>query len=115
MRILDGAESAGSLTRDDVRGIRATLRLNDGWQVVKRGGLASLPGGDAYDAGQRLVDELASLGVYVVPVGELERWFPEVAGHGTNWVTETLARGLHTRQGTGVWGFMARVKRAFCD
>ena len=37
------ARTTERLSRDDVKGVRGTLRLNDGWQIVKRAGLAALP------------------------------------------------------------------------
>lgn len=113
--ILDGAESRGRLTRDDVEAIRGTPRLNDGWQIVKRAGIAALPAGDAYEAGGRLIGRLASGGLFVVPVGELERWFPEISGHGTKWVTDALAANLHARADTPVWDFMTTVLGAFAS
>jgi ABC-type cobalamin/Fe3+-siderophores transport system ATPase subunit len=111
--ILSGAETAGNLTRDEATEIRATLRLNDGWQLVKRGGLSSLPAGQIYEVARSLIADLAAMGIFVVTVGELERWFPEVGGHGTKWVTQTLVRGLHTRQTSAAWSFMRDVMSLF--
>jgi hypothetical protein len=111
--ILSGAETAGNLTRDEATEIRGTLRLNDGWQLAKRGGVASLPAGQTYELACELVTELANMGIFVVTVGELERWFPEVGGHGTKWVTQALARGLHAKQDSSAWSFMRDVMARF--
>ena len=51
-------------------------------------------------------------GTILVPVGQLEQWFPEVGGHGTKWVTDALAGGLHTRPETPVWEFVASLAGA---
>jgi hypothetical protein len=37
------ARTTERLSRDDVKGDRGTLRLNDGWRIVKRAELAALP------------------------------------------------------------------------
>lgn len=111
--VLAGAENSGRLTRDDVDAIRGSLRLNDGWQLVKRGGLAALPNGQASEAGLRLVARLASIGLFLVTVGELERWFPKVGGHGTKWVADALARGVQNRPDTPVRQFVRKVVAPF--
>lgn len=71
---------------DDIRDV---VRAKTGWSEVKRSGLKSLEG-NAFIAAKRVLLRLAELGVFLVPVGELERWYPEVPGHGPSHVAEVL-------------------------
>ena len=74
--------------------IEAVLRDTSPLATAKRGGRSSLPGGDAIKAYDSLTAELRSIGIFVVDVGELERFDPSVAGHGPDWVNEVLAKDL---------------------
>jgi hypothetical protein len=40
--------------------------------------------------------------MFVVPVGELERWAPEVPDHGPGWVAQALEQKTHEREGPHV-------------
>jgi hypothetical protein len=92
-RILVEAASRGSRL---ARGIRNATRVDDGWATDKRGGLAALPSGDASTRATELLARLSAQGLFVVEVGELERWAPGVGGHGPTWVVEVLNQDLHT-------------------
>ena len=90
---LDAAEEI--LTPKDVEGLRAILKAETGWDKAKRAGLSIIPQGTAAGAAQSLVVKGKSAGLFIVPVGELERFVPAVGGHGPAWVNEVLARRLH--------------------
>lgn len=94
--ILDAAPP-GLLTRDDARRIKDATRVDDGWARVKQGGLAMVPQGEASEQARSLLDRLAALGLHVVPVGELERWVPEIGGHGPPWISEVLRQNRHVQ------------------
>lgn len=83
------------LTTKDAAELRRLLRIEDGWDRTKRSGTSGVPSGEPFAAAQRLVQALAGLGILVVPVGELERFVPEVGTHGPAWVNSVLAAGLH--------------------
>lgn len=89
------SEAEEILTRKDLDDLRATLRVENGWDRVKSAGMAAVPQGAPTDAARALVDSLAALGLLIVPIGELERFEPSVPGHGPTWVNEVLARNLH--------------------
>lgn len=91
----EAAERGARLTRDDADRIRNATRIDDGWDRAKRGGKGVLPGGDASQRCNNLLASLAGVGLFVVDVGELERWVPAIGGHGPSWVTEVLTAGLH--------------------
>jgi energy-coupling factor transporter ATP-binding protein EcfA2 len=106
--IFDGTEE-NTMTPQLVRNIRDASKVEDGWARVKRGGLGDLPQGNAAQAGQRLIEALHDIGLHVVPVGELERWAPDIPGHGPAWVSAALEAGVHEREGDAA-DFVARLR-----
>lgn len=61
--------------------------------LVKNKGIAALDGQER-EAAERLIDDLASYGMFVVPVGELERWLPQLGatGHGPQWLLQIFEK-----------------------
>ena len=51
---------------------------------------AAIPAGDAARAYRRIDQLLRAHGIYIVPVGELERFIPTVGGHGPEWTNRVL-------------------------
>lgn len=80
--VFAGGVDHGRLTREQVEAVRDAARMNDGWSLAKRGGLDALPGGQLSERARDLVEQLARVSIFVVPVGELERWVPEIGGTG---------------------------------
>jgi hypothetical protein len=87
---------------------------------LKRSGISSLSHEDKARA-ERFLEALTVYGLFVVPVGEMESWFPEmnISGHGSQWLVRFFARigqspsdtdYLAPRDG-GVWRFIDRVSR----
>lgn len=99
--VLNGA-TGSSLTRDVSRSIRDATKVESGWQRSKAGGLAVLPSGEARQAADRLLQTLREAGLFVVAVGELERWAPDIGHHGPAWVADALEQGAHQRTGPHV-------------
>jgi len=87
------------LTRGLERRVHEIAHGEDAWQALKRAGAAGLPAGDATLAWQRLDGSLRAIGLFTVPVGTLERWSPEVGGHGPRWVVRVLEQRLHEAKG----------------
>ena len=58
------------------------------WSKIKEEGLAGFPDSVRPDA-KDLIANLAAIGIYVVPVGELEQWIP-LQVHKKRWVVEAL-------------------------
>jgi hypothetical protein len=93
-------------------------------QEYKDGGLLRM-GGGVRAAGERLLRDLAAYGVFVVPVGELECWLPEleVGGHGPDWLTRVFARmGTDPSRADyqrpargGVWAFVQEIAAWVAD
>jgi hypothetical protein len=74
--------------------IQAILRRSSPWSVAKSVGVSFLPSGQPSQACKRLLDALEASGVFVVPVGELEKFARSVGGHGPAWVAEVLKENL---------------------
>lgn len=83
------------LDRRAIDALKGILRLDSGWEKVKRSGLAAVPQGDPYKACQNLLGNLRDYNIFVVPVGYLERFIPQIGGHGPGWVADVLAQRLH--------------------
>jgi hypothetical protein len=74
---------------------RRLFTVRSGWEEIKLGGVARLPAGDTALAAERLLANLAELGLFLVPVGELERWVTVEGGHGPEWVSRVLEGNKH--------------------
>lgn len=103
--------STPRLERRDEERVRQLTRTETGWEVAKKGGISVVPGGAPMSAAQRLLSKLSESGLFVVPVGELERFVPEVSGKGPAWVTEVHAQHLHEHPTLSARSFMDSVWR----
>ncbi len=109
--VLDNED--GRLSADGSKRIREVTRVDTGWDRLRAGGLAAVGQGDPARFMAELVDALRVLGLYVVPVGELERWVTEVGGHGPAWVAEVLRERRHEAPNLGARDFVRDVARFF--
>jgi len=57
---------------------------------------AFIPNGEASQAPDRLLAALEVIGIFVVPVGELEQFVKAEGGHGPTWVNNALKRDLRS-------------------
>ncbi len=70
-----------------------SLRLaRPGWALAKKQGKPAVPPGDATVAFEKLDVALRAIGLFVVPVGELEGFDRNVPGHGPDWVNGVLEK-----------------------
>ena len=79
-----------ALSRNDVDNLSKKIRLVTKWGELKKGGISVLPAGQATLAFNAINNRLKSAHIYLVYVGELERFIPEVGGHGPGWVNSVL-------------------------
>lgn len=75
--------------------VKQLLRTESGWDRVKKAGITAVPQGDPRAATDRLLDRLGKVGLFIVPVGAVEGFVPDVGGHGPGWVAEVLERNFH--------------------
>ncbi|WP_181158578.1 AAA family ATPase [Leucobacter massiliensis] len=97
------------LSRVDIDDIRKLLKTENGWDRAKRAGMSGLPQGEPTAAAETLVSKVDEHGLLVVPVGELERFFPQVGGHGPSWVSEVLEQDLHASTTGAVHEFVIKL------
>jgi hypothetical protein len=112
-QILAEGGEGGRLTRNQARDIRDTIRLDDGWDLTEKSGLGAVSQGQAAERARILLDKLASFGLFVVPVGELERWITDIGGHGPLWVSEVLTQRRHEDPHLPARAFVQRVAAWF--
>jgi len=98
-----------------LRGVLQTLAQSlDRMGRLKGGGIAGLPQDIATEA-RALVDQLARLGLFVVPVGELEQWLAAVGVTASKqnkwaWANEAAAKVRQGKPQSGdVWDFIRSV------
>jgi hypothetical protein len=61
------------------------------WSQVKKYGVGGIPNGDAQLQYIALRDKLEAIGIYLVPVGEVENFCSEMGSHGPKFVTKVLS------------------------
>lgn len=91
-----GQDRTARLTEAQSRRIREITKRIDGWKQVKqRGGIASVRHGNARAAADNLLNRLGEIGLFLVPVGELEGWAPTIGLHGPEFVDRALTEKVH--------------------
>lgn len=85
--LLDKAEP-DALPKGDV--IEA-MKQSKAWNDVKKYGWRAIPKGDAQRDYVLLRDKLEEIGIYLIPVGEIENFCPEIGSHGPKFVTKLLS------------------------
>jgi hypothetical protein len=93
---------------------------------LKSEGTACVSGGDKKDL-ENFINQLASIGVFIVPVGELECWLPtlkrEAWSSKSQWLIRTFetmgddaSDSNYTKPATGdVWDFIGRARKWLHD
>jgi hypothetical protein len=80
--------------KDSKKKIEEILKQTSAWALAKKSGKAFIPSGTPTQEYNKLAAELRRLGVFIVEVGELERFYPAAGGHGPAWVNEVLTKDL---------------------
>lgn len=89
------AASTGKIFPNDAkRDIQEVLRRSSPWSVAKTVGVSFIPSGQPSQACARLFTKLESMGIFIVPVGELEGFCRTVGNHGPRWAAEVLKKDL---------------------
>lgn len=61
------------------------------WSMVKKFGYRGIPHGEAQADYNLLKNALENIGVYLVPVGEIENFCPQIGSHGPKFITKLLS------------------------
>lgn len=67
-----------------------TMKQSSPWNTVKRHGSRIIPRGEATAEFNNLKSKLENIGIYIIAVGEIENFCPEVGSHGPKYVTSLL-------------------------
>ncbi|TDY36134.1 ATP-binding protein [Janthinobacterium sp. 75] len=67
------------------------MKQGKAWSVVKKYGWRGIPNGDSQKVAITLQDMLEDIGVYLVPVGEIEDFCPQIGSHGPKFVSKLLS------------------------
>lgn len=67
------------------------MKQGKAWNEVKKYGARGIPKGEAQRDYVVLRDKLEEMGVYLIPVGEIENFCPEIGSHGPKFVTKLLS------------------------
>ena len=70
--------------------IAALMKQGTAWNEVKKFGEIAIPNGQAQKDYKALKSTLEDLGIFVIPVGEIEKFCPEIGSHGPKFVTKLL-------------------------
>ena len=74
------------------KGIKDNLKNISSFKLLKSGGKNILPQGECVDLFNQQKEFLNEHKVFILECGEIERFVPEVGGHGNAWVEKTFAR-----------------------
>jgi len=110
---LDDSEKAGAVSAEKRRELQRLLENAADWSEAKRYGITKLRGGALRDA-QKLLEECAALGLFLVPVGELECWWPEGPAAKNEWFLPAIKKIVEDQDSLPeATDFMARVCHSF--
>ncbi|WP_445147251.1 ATP-dependent nuclease [Dyella sp. Tek66A03] len=88
---LEGAGGVGEFPKKVESGIKAIFKMVSPWDDVKRAGRSALPPGQAIARFDELVKACSHVGLWIVPVGELEGFCRSIeGGHGPGFVAKVL-------------------------
>ncbi|MFF0148612.1 putative AbiEii toxin of type IV toxin-antitoxin system [Amycolatopsis sulphurea] len=106
-------QNRSTITDAESKGIIDAVKIKTGWGEVKRAGVAAFEG-DASGAIDRILENLSNYGIFLVPVGELERWFKDVnAKHGIAYVTRVLETRRHENLTPELIDFLGKLTSYF--
>ena len=74
------------VSQTKMRNIRKSLESNTVWDQLKKTGVNGVGAGNPRSACDAILKYLSTIGIHVVPCGELECFVPTVGGHGPDWL-----------------------------
>lgn len=88
--LLESAPQEGEFPKETRRKIEAIFRKASPWDAVKDAGEAAIPSGQPTNHYARLKEYCSGIGLWIVPVGELEGFCRSVGGKGPRWVQRVI-------------------------
>lgn len=92
--------------------ISEALKQGKAWNIVKKFGERGIPNGEAQSDYAKLRESLESIGIYLIPVGEIENFCPDMGSHGPKFVTKLLSNvSLSDTRLEDLRGFVDKVHK----
>ena len=92
--------------------VTEAMKQDKPWNKVKRYGVSGIPNGNAQSDYNSLRELLESIGIYLIPVGEIENFCPDLGTHGPKFVTKLLSNvPLDDERLSGLRTFVDRVHK----
>ena len=88
--ILEETPATGEFPRSQRSKIEALFRKASPWDAVKGSGESAVPSGDPTKQFKKLIGLCKEMGLWIVPVGELEGFCKSVGGKGPRWVQQVI-------------------------
>ena len=88
--ILNDVQSTGAFQAAARSKIEGILRDASPWGAVKRAGRAVIPHGQPTQQFDKLLELCKSMGLWIVPVGELESFCSTIGRHGPRWAQQVI-------------------------
>lgn len=82
------------LTSSELATLRELLRAESGWKNIKRKGEGAIDSGDPSSAFKSILAACAPVGLFLLSIGELERFHPDVSGNKQEWLRKVLENEL---------------------
>jgi len=89
-KTLDKVPSTGEFPKELRGKINEIFRKASPWDAVKDAGEAAIPAGQPTSHYRNLQGLCNRIGLWIVPVGELEGFCKSVGGHGPRWVQQVI-------------------------
>jgi hypothetical protein len=90
-RKLEEIESVGELSATRKNELQTLLDNGAKWSEAKRYGIEKLRGG-SYENAQTLLQDWQSIGLFLVPTGELEGWWHQGPANKSDWIFQALVK-----------------------
>lgn len=87
---LEGVTGTGEFPDDKERAIKEVFKAVSPWSPMKRSGRSALPAGGAIKHFDTLIEKCSEIGLWIVPVGEIEGFCRSVGSHGPGFVEKVL-------------------------
>lgn len=87
---IKGLSGTQDFPEDKERAIKRIFKSASPWSAIKQGGRGALPGGEVTKQFDQLSDKCAALGLWIVPVGEIEGFCRSIGSHGPSFVERVL-------------------------
>ena len=89
MPVIDKIESTNNVSGNSKKQISKLLSESSSWSVAKSHGINKLKGAPRRDC-KKLLEECCKIGLFIVPIGEMEAWWRDGSADKNKWILEAL-------------------------